>query len=150
MQELKRPSPAGWSTNTTNWKISHTKSIFFAGGGRHGPSSSALTACKNRSLSELFLYFQPVKVLEDIAKQTNKYGNEDWVNFASVTSECTSEAEYDSEHEHENVVHRRPLLPCNKKDKDKRHRFQHTSSRGEMLPWDIFGVCRSDNFCRWN
>jgi len=69
MQELKRPSPAGWSTNTTNWKISHTKSIFFAGGGRHGPSNSALTTCKNRNLSELFLYFLPVKVLEDIAKQ---------------------------------------------------------------------------------
>jgi len=66
-----------------------------------------------------------VKVLEDIAKQTNKYGNEDWVKFASATSECTSEPEYDSEHEHENVVHRRPLLPCSKKDKDKRHRFQH-------------------------
>jgi hypothetical protein len=79
--ELKRKIPSGWTEGETGsaWKLSRAKEYSFAGGGHHGPSLAAKTVCENKSLADLFIFFFSIQFLETIARETDRYGNEDWV-----------------------------------------------------------------------
>jgi hypothetical protein len=63
------------------WAISkRAKQYFVAGGGHHGPSLAAKTVCEKKSLVDLFIFFFSIPFLETIARETNRYGNKDWVS----------------------------------------------------------------------
>jgi hypothetical protein len=45
----------------------------------HGPSLAAKTDCENKPRADTLIFFFPVQFLETIARETNRYGNEDRV-----------------------------------------------------------------------
>jgi hypothetical protein len=77
--ELHRPVPEGWiESENESWEICGTKRYEgSAGGGSYGPTSEVVRAAT--LLVTLFLFFFPMSLLEIIARETNRYGNEDWV-----------------------------------------------------------------------
>jgi hypothetical protein len=60
-------------------KLPCQKEYLIGGGGEHGPSQAAKSCCLVQSLGSLFIFFFPVRFLETIAQETNRYGNEEWV-----------------------------------------------------------------------
>ena len=74
--ELTRAVPLGWSTASLEPSRRYTGP---SGGGHVGPTSPVKRACAERSLIKLFLLFFTDTILNMIARETNRYGNEDWV-----------------------------------------------------------------------
>jgi hypothetical protein len=76
--EPTRAVPHGWeegADETFNLPSARKAYLGHAGGGIVGPSSFIATACALRNLADLFLFFITMAMLEEISKQTNKYGN---------------------------------------------------------------------------
>jgi hypothetical protein len=85
--ELKRSLPSGWTKDCDagEWNLPQAKSYTGAGGGpTHGPTGAARTCCELLSLAQLFILFLPLAFLEIISKETNRFGNEDWVRPAAI------------------------------------------------------------------
>mmetsp|Transcript_28371 Transcript_28371/g.67599 ORF Transcript_28371/g.67599 Transcript_28371/m.67599 type:complete len:1231 (+) Transcript_28371:374-4066(+) len=76
--EISRPVPNGYiDEGDDNWQLPKTNQYHgYGGGGVAGPSSAVTTACNNRELADLFMFFITMEMLETIAKETNRYGNE--------------------------------------------------------------------------
>ena len=99
LEELERAVPDGWVTKLS--QLDQSPVILtddqynnsYSGGAAVGPTNHAKTACEDRDLAKLFMSFWPVVLLQNIAKQTNKYGNEDWVRPARPGDEDASVAE---------------------------------------------------------
>lgn len=84
-QEPTRAVPFGYidsceETYTPPRSMSYTGP---AGGGEVGPTSAVTRACANRDLYELWNFFITDDMLEDIARETNRYGNGEWVRKVS-------------------------------------------------------------------
>ena len=71
-----------WTSDFEEWNIPNDKRYTGASGGaNHGPTTPLRTAFDEKSLASLFLFFFPTKLLENIAKQTNFYGHQEWVKL---------------------------------------------------------------------
>ncbi|EJK64049.1 hypothetical protein THAOC_15253 [Thalassiosira oceanica] len=82
--ELTRSVPMGWSTELEPFEIPPSRRYTGAsGGGQLGPTSQVKTVCAERNLAALFCLFFTDPILDLIARETNRYGNEDWVRPVS-------------------------------------------------------------------
>jgi hypothetical protein len=134
-EELKRKVPTGWTEDEMGsaWKLPRSKEYSFAGGGHHGPSLASKTVCESQSLSDLFVFFFPIQFLEHIARETNRYGNEDWVRPVSnhksrLEQDDDSISDGDSDDDDDNTQQSKPiLLPCHSSHPESRHRFKGLS-----------------------
>jgi len=79
--EPTRAVPLGWvDKGEDTYQVPRERSYTGpAGGGEVGPSYPVRRACAHRDLGDLFLFYFPITILQWIAKETNRYGNEDWV-----------------------------------------------------------------------
>jgi hypothetical protein len=139
--ELKRKIPSGWTEGEigSSWKLPRDKQYSFAGGGKHGPSLAAKTVCEGHSLVNLFLFFFPLQFLQTIARETNRYGNEDWVRPASRSSTNAddddnsgneNDGEENDEEENDEPKSKHILISCLQSHANARHRF-----KGLTKPW---------------
>ena len=82
--ELTRNVPPGWKEDNTTSFYPNQQQKFTGsqGGGQHGPTTAMRSAIHNgdsitnNPLANVFLFFFPVACLEEIARQTHKYGQE--------------------------------------------------------------------------
>jgi hypothetical protein len=79
--EITRPVPVGYTDGGTeahepSWVNSYTGP---SGGPVSGPSTTALSACNGRDLTTVFLGFIALSLLESVARETNRYGSDEWV-----------------------------------------------------------------------
>ncbi|KAL7547323.1 hypothetical protein ACHAWF_015821 [Thalassiosira exigua] len=98
--EPTRAVPFGWTdSGTEEWtpppSMQYTGP---SGGGIAGPTSSVTNVCRNRVLSDLFMFFFTVEILQYIADETNRYGNEQWVRQASKEEWRSHYHDTDDEH----------------------------------------------------
>ena len=165
-EEIDRPVPEGWVEDMRDLK---PKAVILtenqcnnscAGGGRMGPTNHASTACFHRKLIDLFLLFWPTTLLEIMARQTNKCGNEDWVrpptdedDDASIGSTGSESDSDDESSDHDSTAPQsaaskkkkgREWVPCDKDHPQARHRHHNKSNpwrnvtAGHVLVW--FGI----------
>ena len=139
--ELNRKIPSGWTEGVADsaWKLPRAKEYSFAGGGHYGPSLAAKTACESQSLADLFIFFFPNQFLETIARETNRYGNEDWVRPVAPTRSSDDDDDDDSisdggdgddpEEANEQPKSKHRLQPCPSSHPDSRHRFKGLSRK---------------------
>jgi hypothetical protein len=134
--ELKRKLPAGWTEGEEGsaWKLAPNKEYSFAGGGHHGPSLAAKTVCEAQSLGKLFLFFFPIQFLEIIARETNRYGNEDWVRPVARTTVDDDDDDNDSltsvtSENGDQPESKEMLKACLQSHVDARHRFKGATKK---------------------
>ena len=75
-----------------------------SGGGHRGPSSKVSSILHSRCIVDLFLFFFTPDILQTIARETNRYGNEDWVMESKqfyTTDNSDSESSDDDGHKKE-------------------------------------------------
>ncbi len=136
--DLKRKVPPGWTEGVEGsaWKLSRDKEHDHAGGGRHGPSLSARTCCEKKSLADLFMFFFPLPLVQTIARETNRYGNEDWVRPVARASGVNDDDSIGAEDEDEDVEQDREepkskhmLKACPRSHPEARHRFKGATKK---------------------
>lgn len=127
-EEINSPVPEeGWELNTGGLEekavilTDDAHSTSYSKGARMGPTNAAARARRGRSPANLFIAFLAVVLLEDIAIQTNKYGNKDWVTPAKSDDDDFSEAS-DSTGEDEKSItcvasKRKGIVPCRQNQK---------------------------------
>ncbi|KAL7549480.1 hypothetical protein ACHAWF_012747 [Thalassiosira exigua] len=54
-----------------------------------GPTNSVTSVCQGRDLSDLFLYFFTMEILQRIVDETNRYGNAQWVHPLGADEWCS-------------------------------------------------------------
>jgi len=98
-----------------------------AGGGRRGPSSKVSRVLHSRCIVDLFLFFFTPDILQTIARETNRYGNEDWVMESKqfhTTNNSDSESSDDEGHKKRVLVQVKPSFKG-----EKRKRYVKRGSR---------------------
>jgi hypothetical protein len=146
--ETSRPIPDGWIDGTTVGAPSSTAGKY--DGPVYGPKDAARTVT---TFFELWSLFVPISLLEHASRETNRYGNEDWVKEVDIKSTVdhnlhssgedsgnnnTGDSDGDGDGEDDTAAddgddgaaprvgrrRRKKLVPCDSYDADKRHRFK--------------------------
>ena len=119
-QETVRKLPVGWDDweNIKSWTLHDKKSFTSSEGGPvGGPSTKVMDAINNTGddkrdkLVKLFQFFFTSKLLSNIARETNRYGNEDWVKPQQSTV-----AAIDGDKKKKVI-----LIPCKSNEEGARH-----------------------------
>ncbi|CAJ1954086.1 unnamed protein product [Cylindrotheca closterium] len=157
MDETKRDLPIGWvdrcdeyfTVNGQKRTSSEVQQIALnssAGGGRRGPNMGMWNLLRQESLVDLFLNFFKKTFLQIIARETNRYGNEDWVKLTSTggyfnfAQEGVVEDLGDEEEDTEpRSKPKRAFVPCNKDDPDRRKR--HSGSKWKDVTPGLLLIC---------
>ena len=95
-----------------------------------------MTSCESQSLADLFVFCFPIQFLKTIARETNRYGNEDWVRHVPPTRSSDDDDDSitdgdrdDPEEADEQPKSKHRLQPCPSSHHDSRHRFKGLSKK---------------------
>ncbi len=94
-QEIERSVPTGWTEEfPADAKCLDPETMYksSSGGPTYGPTARAFQMCRGKTLSVVFLLLCPETMWDTIARETNRYGAEDWVR-----SPASSEGAEDDE-----------------------------------------------------
>ena len=93
------------------------------GGPPYGPTTQVQNHCG--SLVSLFLFFILMMLLQTIARETNHYGNEEWVAPHADANDDISASDSESKEKKEKKKRCPYLVPCNPSDPVTRKCYKH-------------------------